>query len=101
VETDAKAGKRTTAVRFGRGFARAQFTVAHVIAVAVVLELGRRGGLSSWEAVGMAAVGAAAGWQQVRRLRTARGPGELIALLGLTGRYLAFYAGALAVGLVW
>ncbi len=40
--TDAKAGKRTLVVRFGKSLARVQFAVAHGVALAVMLELAER-----------------------------------------------------------
>lgn len=92
VETDARAGKRTTVVRFGRGFARGQFLVSHVIAIAVVAVLAARG-TTGWvcSAAAMVFFGWMA-WKQFRRLRAAKTPVELIALLGTTGGYLAIYA---------
>lgn len=100
VETDRKAGKRTTAVRFGRGFARAQFVAAHVVALAVVAELGRRGVIGWPIAAGLVGLGAVVAWRQARTLREARDPLVLIRLLGATGQYLALYAGGVAVA-VW
>jgi hypothetical protein len=42
-----------------------------------------------------------AAWIQTRRLARARTPAELIALLGVTGMWLAGYALVLSAGLVW
>jgi 1,4-dihydroxy-2-naphthoate octaprenyltransferase len=39
-------------------------------------------------------------WMHARRLREARSPGELIALLGATGKLLALYALLFGAGLV-
>jgi 1,4-dihydroxy-2-naphthoate polyprenyltransferase len=100
VETDAKAGKRTLVVRFGRPFARVQFVASHVIATVVLLALGA----GDWHpAYLLAATGVcvSAAWIQSRRLARATTPAELIALLGATGQYLALYALLLAVGLIW
>jgi 1,4-dihydroxy-2-naphthoate octaprenyltransferase len=100
VETDAKAGKRTLVVRFGRTFARVQFVAAHVVAVAVLLLVGA----GDWNPVFVAvatAVCVLAGWIQTRRLAKATTPAELIRLLGATGMYLAVYALVLSVGLIW
>jgi 1,4-dihydroxy-2-naphthoate polyprenyltransferase len=101
VETDAKAGKRTLVVRFGRTFARRQFVAAHIVAMGVWLALGAGGDWSPLWLVAGAGVCAVAGWVQSRRLATAKTPGELIALLGRTGQYLALYALLLAAGLIW
>lgn len=97
VETDAVAGKRTLAVRFGRGFARAQFLGSLLVAFAVPLLLVVRGH-RAWLMLPFAAAPMA--WRHVRRLRTSTTPGELIALLGDTGKLLALYALLLAAGLV-
>jgi 1,4-dihydroxy-2-naphthoate polyprenyltransferase len=94
-KTDARAGKRTTVVRFGEAFAESQFLAAHVVAFAVP--------------AGLAAVGhglpvllpltlAPWAWRQSRRLRREASASQLIALLGDTGRYLAAYALLLAAG---
>lgn len=100
VETDAKAGKRTLVVRFGRGFARAQFAVSHAVAVAALLALGS----GDWHPAATAAgagVCVAAGVMQSLRLSRARTPAELIRLLGQTGQYLAIYALIVSALLVW
>lgn len=97
VETDAVAGKRTLAVRFGRGFARAQFLGSLLMAFAVPLLLVVRG-YRAWLMLPFAAAPMA--WRHVRRLRTSTTPRELIALLGDTGKLLALYALLLAAGLV-
>lgn len=96
VTTDARAGKRTTVVRFGRGFARAQFALAHVIALLVPIALTIRLGRVGWVLLPLLLTPLAV--RQCIRLKTAQGPGELIALLGDTGRYLALYALALGLG---
>lgn len=100
-DTDQVAGKRTTVVRFGRRFARAQFSVAHVVAIVVTLELGRRGGLRPVAAGGIVAVSAGYWFAQSRALGRADGPPALIRLLGATGRYLVIYAGLMALALAW
>lgn len=100
VETDAHAHKRTLVVRFGRGFARAQFAAGHVLALAALVAVGG----DDWDPVFViagAAVCVAAGWIQTRRLARAATPVELIRLLGATGMYLALYALVLAFGLIW
>jgi 1,4-dihydroxy-2-naphthoate octaprenyltransferase len=89
VVTDAAAGKRTLVVRFGRGFARAQFLGAWVIALGVPLAFvaqgHRRWLLLPWLLAPLA-------WTHTRRLRQSTMPAELIALLGDTGKILALYS---------
>lgn len=100
VETDARAGKRTLVVRFGRGFARGQFVLSHVVALGVLIALGFGDG--SLLLLGACAVGCGAfAWNQRSRLKRATTPAELIQLLGSTGAYLAIYAGILALLLVF
>lgn len=100
VETDRKAGKRTTVVRFGRTFARVQFVVAHFVAFAIPVILAATAvdnggvlllplGLAPWA------------WLQAKRLREATTSPALIALLGETGRYLATYALVFSLALIW
>lgn len=100
VETDAKAGKRTLVVRFGRGFARAQFVASHGVAVAALVAVGA-GDWHPAAVIAGAAVCVLAAWIQTRRLVRAKTPAELIALLGATGMWLAGYAVVLSAGLVW
>ncbi|MBC8040767.1 MAG: 1,4-dihydroxy-2-naphthoate polyprenyltransferase [Opitutaceae bacterium] len=100
VETDAKAGKRTLVVRFGRGFARAQFVISHGLAVAALVVVGA----DDWHpavVIGTAVVCVTAGWIQTRRLVLAQSPAELIALLGVTGMWLAGYAVIFSAALIW
>ncbi len=100
VETDARAGKRTLVVRFGRRFARTQFMVSHGLAVAALVAVGA-GDWNPAFVIGGAAMCVTVGWIQSVRLARSTNPAELIRLLGATGMYLAFYALVLAVGLVW
>jgi 1,4-dihydroxy-2-naphthoate polyprenyltransferase len=95
VETDAIAGKRTLVVRFGRGFARAQFGSALLLALAVpvVLTLHTH---RYWLMFPLALAPLA--WAHARRLREGKTPPELIALLGDTGKFLALYAVLLSAG---
>jgi 1,4-dihydroxy-2-naphthoate octaprenyltransferase len=96
-DTDARAGKRTTVVRFGRGFGRAQFAAAHLFALLVpVALLGRSA--SAW--VLLPALLIPLAWSQTRRIYRETDPAALIALLGQSGRYVALYAALLAAGLV-
>jgi 1,4-dihydroxy-2-naphthoate polyprenyltransferase len=95
--TDARAGKRTTVVRFGETFARVQFVAAHVLAFAFPLALLASG--RGW-AVLLPLVLAPWAWRQTRRLTPDAEARSLIALLGDTGRYLAAYALLLSAGLL-
>ncbi len=96
-ETDAAAGKRTLVVRLGRGAARVQFVGSLAVALAVPLVLLGRG-YRAWCLLPLLLAPLA--WSHARRLRKNQSPGELIALLGDTGKLLALYAALLAAGLV-
>lgn len=97
VETDTVAGKRTLVVRFGRGFAQAQFALSLVVAlIAPLVLLGR--GQRAWCVLPLALAPMA--WSHLRRLRESKTPSELIALLGATGKLLAIYAILLSAGLI-
>jgi 1,4-dihydroxy-2-naphthoate polyprenyltransferase len=96
-DTDAAAGKRTLVVRFGRGFARAQFTASLVLAFTEPL-LQLVGGHRVWCLLPFGLVPVA--WAHARRLRDSKSPSELIALLGDTGKLLALYAVLFAAGAV-
>ncbi len=97
VETDTVAGKRTLVVRFGRGAARAQFVGSLVVALAMPLIFWTRG-FSAWCLLPLLLMPVA--WRHVRSLKESKTPGELIALLGDTGKFLAGYAVLLSVG-IW
>lgn len=96
--TDAVAGKRTLVVRFGRGFARAQFagSLAVALAMPAVFFLRSR---QAWCLLPLA-LGPLA-WRHARRLRDSKTPSELIELLGDTGKLLALYAVLFAAGVMW
>jgi 1,4-dihydroxy-2-naphthoate polyprenyltransferase len=96
-DTDAAAGKRTLVVRFGRVTARAQFALSLLLALAMPL-LFRARGYRAWCLLPL--VLAPVAWSHLRRLRASKSPGELIALLGDTGKLLAAYAGLFAVGVI-
>ncbi len=100
VETDAKAGKRTLLVRWGRAYGRAQFAFSHAVAVATPLVLVIVGAAAAWAALLVALVSAAVAIHQCRRLAAVRSPAECIALLGQTGRWLALYGVLLAAAVV-
>ncbi len=96
VETDAKAGKRTLVVRWGRPAARLQFALSAAIAFAVPVGFWRSGyGGAILLPLALAPVAVIHG----RRLARAKSPGELIALLGATGKLLAGFGVLFAVGL--
>lgn len=99
VDTDARAGKRTLVVRFGRGFARGQFVLGHAVALAALAAVGAGDWSPAWVGAGVL-VCIAAGWMQTRRLARSKTPAELIGLLGATGLYLALYALVFAAGLI-
>lgn len=101
VETDAKAGKHTLLVRWGRGYGRVQFAAAHGLAAVAPWWLAHRGAAAAGPALGVALVTAVVGVWQTRRLAAARTPAECIALLGATGRWLAVYGLLLAGAMVW
>jgi 1,4-dihydroxy-2-naphthoate octaprenyltransferase len=96
VATDRLAGKHTLVVRFGERFAQGQFTLSLLVALAVPAYYWLRG-----EGIGMLlpCLLAPMAWRHARRLRQSKTPGELIRLLGDTGRLLALYALLLAAGL--
>ena len=95
-ETDAAAGKRTLVVRFGRGAARVQFALSLAVAFAAPFVFLVRG-YGVWCLLPLLLVPLA--WLHALRLRESKSPGELIALLGDTGKLLAGYAVLMAIGL--
>ncbi len=99
-ESDAKAGKHTLVVRFGRRYAEAQFALAHAVACAGLLAFGFRGLYPVALGAALAAVFAAGGYAQWRHLRTERDPSKLIGLLARCGQWLAAYAVVLAAAVV-
>ncbi len=96
VETDAVAGKRTLVVRFGRRFARWQFTLSLQVALAVPVVFFFRGAWAWWCLLPLALAPLAR--RHVRRLRDSQTPSALIELLGDTGKFLALYAVLFALG---
>lgn len=96
-ETDEAAGKRTLVVRFGRGAARIQFGASLVAAFSMPVVFWARGA-NAWCLLPLVLLPQA--WSHARRLRRSTSPGELIALLGDTGKLLAQYAVLFGVGLL-
>ena len=94
VDTDARTGKGTLVVRFGRGFARCEFAFNHLLALAVLgkllweREMGPDFlcGLVAWGGLALLAA------MQLLRLIRAREAAELIRLLESCGRYLMLYS---------
>ncbi len=97
VETDAKAGKRTLVVRFGRGFARSQFAGSLAVALLVPFILWLAEDYTPWVLLPVLLSPAAVA--QSRRLALSRSTEELIQLLGDTGKLLAAYALLLSIGI--
>jgi 1,4-dihydroxy-2-naphthoate octaprenyltransferase len=95
-ETDAVAGKRTLVVRLGRRAARVQFVLSLLGALTVPFVFFLRGH-PAWCLLPVALL--PLGWSHARRLREGKSPGELIALLGDTGKLLALYAVLFGAGL--
>mgnify|MGYP003332520682 CR=1 FL=1 len=97
VEGDARAGKRTLVVRFGRDFAQAQYGCSLATALLIPAALAAR-----WRQPGLLLplLVTPWAWGQFRRLHPGAGAPALIALLGDTGKLLAIYALLLAAGLM-
>ncbi len=95
-ETDARVGKRTLAVRFGRGFALAEYAgllaVAHAVPVGLALS-GR-----PWVALGAATAPLALGL--VRALTRAEPGPAMNGLLAATARVLLLQALLLSIGVI-
>jgi len=92
VETDATAGKKTLVVRFGRGYAKAQFLAALILAMAAPVVLALTWGRRPWSLLIILPLLLLAGLRQFRTLRVTQDPNTLIQLLGKCGQYLAAYA---------
>jgi 1,4-dihydroxy-2-naphthoate polyprenyltransferase len=97
LETDALANKRTLVVQLGRGAARVQFNVSLLIALAMPLVFYARG-FRPWCLLPLTLAPLA--WSHSNQLRNASTPGELITLLGRTGKLLGLYALLFAAGLI-
>jgi 1,4-dihydroxy-2-naphthoate octaprenyltransferase len=98
--TDAKAGKRTLVVRFGKRFARWQFATALGIAAAAPLCLGALGVFRMETGVAAALLSGGFGFGLVRGLHRAATPADCIGLLGKSSGFLTGYALVLAGAIV-
>ena len=97
IDTDARAGKRTLAVRLGPAGAKAQY-VALLVLAAAVPPVGVS--LLSWPPPALAALLVAPlCWTPLRTLFAYEDPRELIPVLGATARLTAVYGLLLTLGL--
>lgn len=96
-ETDARAGKRTLVVRFGRKFAVWQYALSHTVALLCPPALLLYG--YHWPVL-LPLVLAPWALLLTRRLASSRQPAEQIALLGATAAYLAAFGVLLGAGVV-
>ena len=96
--TDARAGKRTLVVRFGKRFAVWQYGLSALLALACPLALRLYG--YEWPVLLPLAL---LPWAFIltRRLAASREPAEQIKLLGDTAKFLAAFGVLLSVGIVW
>ncbi len=96
-ETDARAGKKTLVVRFGKKFALAQYALSNLVALlcpSALLLAGYR-----WPVL-LPLLLAPLAVALTRRLATTREPAAQIALLGATARFLAAYGVLLSAGVL-
>ncbi|MBI2515348.1 MAG: 1,4-dihydroxy-2-naphthoate polyprenyltransferase [Opitutae bacterium] len=98
-ETDARVGKRTLVVRFGRKFAVWQYGLSNLVALLCPPALMLTGGYA-WPVL-LPLLLTPLAVTQTHRLATSCEPQEQIALLGATARFLALFGVLLSVGLVW
>jgi 1,4-dihydroxy-2-naphthoate octaprenyltransferase len=96
-EEDARAGKKTLVVRFGRAAGRRCYIACVVGAALVPVALVAGAGGSPWTLFATGAVGGGA-IPLLRRLRQASGPGAFAPLLGRTARLLVVYSVVFAAG---
>ncbi|MBI2514525.1 MAG: 1,4-dihydroxy-2-naphthoate polyprenyltransferase [Opitutae bacterium] len=98
VETDAKAGKRTLVVRFGRRFALWQYGLSALVALLCAPALM----LAGWRwPVLLPLVLAPWGVRLTHRLGSSCDPREQIAVLADTAKFLAAFGVLLSAGVVW
>jgi 1,4-dihydroxy-2-naphthoate octaprenyltransferase len=100
VEPDRRAGKRTLAVRFGAGFARAEYAALWLAALAVPPLLVLAG--AAGPAVLLPLLVGPLGWRLVERVRRATDPRDLNPVLRSTARaqlgFAVLFAAGLALG---
>ena len=97
-ETDARAGKKTLVVRFGRKFAVWQYGLSHLVALLCPVALMMTGGYR-WPVL-LPLVLTPLAMRLTHRLMASCDPTEQIALLGRTAGYLAVFGVLLSVGVV-
>jgi 1,4-dihydroxy-2-naphthoate polyprenyltransferase len=97
-ETDARAGKKTLVVRFGRKFAVWQYALSHLVALlcppALLVTAGYR-----WPVL-LPLILFPMAVALTRGLARSSAPAEQIALLGRTAAYLAVFGVLLSIGVV-
>lgn len=98
VETDARAGKKTLVVRFGRKFAVWQYGLSHLVALLCPVALLLTGGYR-WPVL-LPLVLTPLAMRLTHRLMASCDPQEQIALLARTAGYLAVFGVLLCVGVV-
>jgi 1,4-dihydroxy-2-naphthoate octaprenyltransferase len=98
LDTDRRAGKRTLAVKLGRQRARLLFAAMVVVSYLVALAIPLFGGLSWWVALTLVSLPLAP--PLVRTVTTRTDGPALNGALAATGRLLAAYSLALAIGVL-
>ena len=97
IDTDARAGKRTLAVRLGPSGTKVEY-IALLLVAAAVPAVGVT--LLGWPAAALASLLVVPlCWSPLRTVLTYRDPGELIPALGATARVVALYGLLLTLGL--
>ncbi|HET7537620.1 MAG TPA: 1,4-dihydroxy-2-naphthoate polyprenyltransferase, partial [Candidatus Didemnitutus sp.] len=97
VETDARAGKKTLVVRFGRKFAIWQYALSNVVALLCPPSLLLTG--YKWPVL-LPLMLAPLAIRLTRKLATSKEPREQIAVLGATAGFLALYGVLLCAGVI-
>lgn len=96
IRTDARAGKRTLAVRFGPVFARWEYLVALALAALLPLVFALAGRASAW--IAMTSLTLVAAWPAVRTVFTSHDPAALNDTLARTGQLLLLHAVLFSAG---
>jgi 1,4-dihydroxy-2-naphthoate octaprenyltransferase len=97
METDARAGKRTLVVRFGRAFARRQYIVSLAVAYLIPLALAWFTG-EGWMALPLLSI--PLGIMAARRLGPEQSADELNGLLATSAGLLLVYGTLFSVGVL-